>query len=64
LQMAKTFSFGKDQNHRMDLRWEITNLTNTPRFVGLSTLVGSSTFGRVNGGAGNRTMDVVMRVNF
>ena len=62
--MAKTFPFGKDQNHRVDLRWEITNLTNTPHFTGLSTVVGSSTFGRVTGAAGNRTMDVVTRVNF
>ncbi len=63
-QMAKWFPFGKDNNHRVDVRWEITNVTNTPSFVGLSTVVGSSTFGRVAGGTGNRTMDVVMRVNF
>ena len=44
-QMAKWFPFGKDHNHRVDMRWEITNLTNTPHFMGLSTMVGSSTFG-------------------
>jgi hypothetical protein len=63
-QMAKWFPFGKDNNHRVDVRWEITNLTNTPHFVGLSTIVGSTTFGRVISATGNRTMDVVMRVNF
>lgn len=64
VQMAKWFPFGKDQTHRVDIRWEITNLTNTPHFTGLSTVVGSSTFGRVTAVTGNRTMDVVMRVNF
>ncbi len=64
VQMAKWFPFGKDQNHRVDVRWEVSNLTNTPRYVGLSTLVGSATFGSVTAAAGNRTMDVVMRVNF
>ncbi len=32
LQMAKWFPFGKDGQHRVDVRWEITNLTNTPNF--------------------------------
>jgi hypothetical protein len=32
--------------------------------VGLSTVVGSSTFGRITSATGNRTMDVVIRVNF
>jgi hypothetical protein len=64
LQMAKWFPFGKDNNHRVDVRWEITNLTNTPNLSGLSTVVGSSTFGRVNGASGMRTMDVMTRVNF
>jgi len=64
VQMAKWFPFGKDNNHRVDVRWEISNVTNTPNFVGLSTVVGSSTFGRINGASGMRTMDVVTRVNF
>lgn len=64
LQMAKWIPFGKDQTHRVDIRWEITNLTNTPRYAGLSTVVGSATFGRVTAVQGNRTMDVNLRVNF
>ncbi len=63
-QIAKTFSFGKDQNHRLDIRWEVTNLTNTPNFTGLSTVVNSSTFGRVVGVSAMRTMDIMTRVNF
>ncbi len=46
-----------------DLRWEITNLTNTPNFTGLSTLVNSTTFGEV-AGADMRTMDIVTRFTF
>ena len=42
-QIAKWFPFGKDNNRRVDIRWEITNLTNTPNFTGLSTTVGSLT---------------------
>jgi trimeric autotransporter adhesin len=64
LQMAKWFPFGHDNNHRVDVRWEVTNLTNTPNFNGLSTLVGSSTFGRITGAGGMRTMDVVTRFNW
>ncbi len=64
LQMAKWFPFGNDNNHRVDVRWEMTNLTNTPNFNGLSTLVGSSTFGRITGAGGMRTMDVVTRFNW
>jgi hypothetical protein len=63
-QISKQFSFGRDQNRRLDVRWEITNLTNTPNLSGLSTLVNSTTFGRVTGAAAMRTMDVMARVNF
>jgi outer membrane receptor for Fe3+-dicitrate len=63
-QIAKTFDFGKDGQHRLDLRWEITNLTNTPNFTGLSTVVNSTTFGRVLGAAGMRSMNVTTRFNF
>ena len=63
-QISKWVPFGKDRNHRLDIRWEITNLTNTPNLVGLSTVVGSSTYGRVLGAGAMRTMDIMTRVNF
>jgi hypothetical protein len=63
-QFAKQINFGKDRNRRVDIRWEITNLTNTPHFAGLSTVVGSSTFGQITGASGSRTMDIMTRVNF
>jgi hypothetical protein len=63
-QLAKTIPFGRDRNRRIDVRLEITNLTNTPHFTGLSTVVGSSTFGQITSAGGNRTMDIMTRVNF
>ncbi len=63
-QIAKTFLFGKDQQHRLDFRWEITNLTNTPHLTGLSTLVNSTTFGQVVGAGAMRAMNFVTRFTF
>lgn len=63
-QIAKTFLLGKDQQHRLDFRWETTNLTNTPNLTGLSTLVNSATFGQVVGASAMRAMNVVTRFTF
>jgi hypothetical protein len=63
-QFGKTIPFGKDHEHRLDLRWEITNVTNTPNFTGLSTLVNSTTFGQVMGASAMRAMNVVTRFTF
>jgi trimeric autotransporter adhesin len=63
-QFGKTIPFGKDHEHRVDLRWEITNVTNTPNLTGLSTLVNSTTFGQVVGASAMRSMNVVTRFTF
>ena len=63
-QFGKTIPFGKDHEHRLDLRWEITNVTNTPNLTGLSTLVNSTTFGQVIGASAMRAMNVVTRFTF
>jgi hypothetical protein len=63
-QFAKTFPFGKDHEHRLDLRWEVTNITNTPNLTGLSTLVNSLTFGQVTGAGAMRAMNIVTRFTF
>ena len=63
-QIAKTFLLGKDQQRRLDFRWEITNLTNTPNLTGLSTLVNSTTFGQVAGAGSMRAMNFVTRFTF
>ncbi len=62
--LAKLIRFGRDQQRRIDLRWEVSNFTNTPNFTGLSTVVNSATYGRVLGTRGMRTMDFQMRANF
>ncbi len=61
----KSFRWGsRERSHRLDVRWEIQNLSNTPSFTGLSTLFGSTTFGRVTSASSMRTMDVAIRMNF
>ena len=66
LSLAKGIVFGgsRERQHRVDIRWEVQNLTNTPRFNGLGTTLGSTIFGRVTSAASMRTMDVMMRFNF
>ena len=64
VQLGKTIPFGKDHEHRVDLRWEISNLTNTPNLTGLSTLVNSTTFGQVAGASAMRAMNIVTRFTF
>jgi hypothetical protein len=46
------------------MRWEVQNLTNTPKFTGLGTTFGSTLFGRVTSAASMRSMDVMLRFNF
>lgn len=63
--LAKYFRFGpSDRQHRLEARWEIQNMTNTPNFNGLATVFGSSSFGRVTSAASMRTMTIMLRVNF
>ena len=62
--LAKAFRFGPQERHRIDIRWEVQNLTNTPSFNGLGTTLGSTLFGRVTSAASMRTMDAQVRFNF
>jgi trimeric autotransporter adhesin len=62
--LAKSFRFGPQERHHLDIRWEVQNLANTPSFSGLATTLGSSSFGRVTSAAAMRTMDVMVRYNF
>jgi hypothetical protein len=62
--LAKSFRFGPQERHHLDVRWEVQNLSNTPSWAGISTLLGSSSFGRVTSAAAMRTMDVMMRYNW
>jgi hypothetical protein len=62
--LARRIPLGRDQQHRVDLRWEVANLTNTPSFTGLSTVVNSATYGRVLAAQAMRTMNFVLRFSF
>jgi trimeric autotransporter adhesin len=62
--LAKGFRFGPQERHRIDIRWEVQNLTNTPSFNGLGATLGSTLFGRVTSAASMRTMDGQIRFNF
>ena len=62
--LGKSFRFGPQERHHLDIRWEVQNLSNSPSFSGLSTSLGSSSFGRVTGAGTMRTMDITARYNF
>lgn len=62
--LAKSFRYGPEQRHHIDVRWEVQNIANHVNFSGVSTLLGSSTFGQVTSAGSMRTMDVMLRYNF
>lgn len=62
--LAKSFRYGPEQRHHLDIRWELQNVANHVNFSGVSTLLGSSTFGQVTSAGSMRTMDVMLRYNF
>jgi trimeric autotransporter adhesin len=64
--LAKSFTFGnsRDRPHRLEARWEVQNLTNTAKFTGLSTGLGSTTFGQITSAGAMRSMDLMVRFNF
>jgi hypothetical protein len=61
---TKQIRIGKDNQKRVDFSWNVNNLFNTVNLTGLSTIVNSTTYGRVTGAAGMRTMTAQIRVNF
>ena len=62
--LGKSFRFGPQERHRVDIRWEVQNLTNTGNFNGLDATFGSTLFGRVTSAAAMRTMDIQVRFNY
>ena len=62
--LSKTIPFGRDGLRRLDFSWNTTNLLNHPNYTGLSTVLGSSTFGEITSVAGMRTMTFTTRLNF
>jgi hypothetical protein len=62
--LTKTIPFGRDGLRRLDFSWNASNLMNHPNYTGLSTVLGSSTFGEITSVAGMRTMTFTTRFNF
>ncbi len=62
--VGRWIALGKDRQRRLDLRWEVQNLFNTPNFTGLNTVVNSTNYGRVSGARAMRSMDLNIRFNF
>lgn len=64
MSIAKTYRFGPERRHMLNIQWQIQNLTNTPSFNGLGTIFGSSFFGQVTSASSMRTMSLMARFNF
>ena len=62
--VGRWIGLGKDRQRRLDFRWEVQNLFNTPNFTGLNTIVNSTNYGRVQGARQMRSMDFNLRFNF
>ena len=62
--LTKTIPFGRDGLRRLDFSWNTSNLLNHPNYTGLSTVLGSKTFGEITSVAGMRTMTFTTRFNF
>lgn len=61
---AKSIFFGRDGLRRLDLTWNVSNLLNHPNFGGLSTVLGSPTFGQITSAGAMRSMTFTTRMNF
>jgi hypothetical protein len=62
--LSKTIQFGRDGLRRLDFSWNTTNLLNHVNYAGLSTVLGSPTFGQITGAGTMRSMQFTTRVNF
>lgn len=62
--LIKTVQFGRDGLRRLDFAWNASNLLNHPNFTGLSTVLGSKTFGEITSVAAMRSMTFTTRLNF
>ncbi len=62
--LTKTIPFGRDGLRRLDFSWNASNLTNHPNYTGLSTVLGSKTFGEITSVALMRAMTFTTRFNF
>ena len=65
LNLTLNKSFRIDENNRrVDLRWQVTNLLNHPNLSGLGTAINTNNFGRVTSVRSMRQMEINLRINF
>jgi len=62
--LTKTVQFGRDGLRRLDFSWSASNLLNHPNLGGLSTVLGSKTFGEITSVGAMRSMQFTTRFNF
>lgn len=62
--VTKSIPFGRDGLRRLDFTWNVTNILNHPNFTGLSTVLGSRTFGQITTVGSMRAMIFGTRINF
>ena len=63
LSLRKSFRLD-EANRRLDFSCQITNLLNHPNYGGVSTVVNSTSYGRVTSVRGMRQMEFNFRINF
>jgi hypothetical protein len=64
LALERRMHFGPDGKYTFQLRWETQNLTNSPNFSNVITVVDAVDAGLVTGSKSMRSMDILMRVHF
>ena len=62
--VTKFIPIGRDGLRRVDFTWNVSNILNHPNFTGLSTVLGSRTFGQITSVGSMRSMTLGARVNF
>jgi hypothetical protein len=62
--LTKLIPFGRDGLRRLDLTWSVANVLNHPNYTGLSTVLGSRTFGQITSVGSMRGMTFSTRINF
>ena len=62
--LSKTIPFGRDGLRRLDFTWNTSNLLNHPNYSGVSTVLGSKTFGEITSVGAMRSMQFTTRLNF
>ncbi|HLJ24610.1 MAG TPA: TonB-dependent receptor [Candidatus Acidoferrales bacterium] len=64
LGVTKTIPFGRDGLRRLEFTWNGSNLLNHPNWGGVSTVLGSKTFGQITSVGAMRAMVFTTRLNF